>query len=318
MRVPTMLSEVDELPSVQLGDYTLRFELEDLTPFGKEVAKNELRETPEIKAKAVEELRELLKGQDELVVPLDNDDWLVRFLRPCKYYPKSALELIQRYYQFKVKHSDMYMDLSPSREVNIFKQNILAVFPNRDQLGRRILLLELGKPWKHKEVSLDEVFKGSVLFLEAAMLEPETQVHGAVVIFDMDGLTMQQAWQFTPPFAKRIVDWLQDAVPLRIKGIHIINQPKIFNIVFALFKPILREKLRTRIVFHGSDRESLYKHISKECLPPCYGGTVNAPRVQGEQWFELLLKCDGEYTAINKYGYVKQLEEIRNKKNRKK
>lgn len=57
-----MLSEVDELPSVQLGDYTLRFELEDLTPFGKEVATNELRETPEIKAKAIEELREMLKG----------------------------------------------------------------------------------------------------------------------------------------------------------------------------------------------------------------------------------------------------------------
>ncbi|EAT45365.1 AAEL003347-PC [Aedes aegypti] len=313
-----MLSEVDELPSIQLGDYTLRFELEDLTPFGKDVAKNELRESPELKAQAVEELREMLKGQDELVVPIDNDDWMVRFLRPCKYYPKSAYELIQRYYQFKVKHWDMYLDLSPSREVNIFKQNILSVFPNRDQLGRRILLLELGKPWKHKEVTLDEVFKGCVLFLEAAMLEPETQVNGAVVIFDMDGLTMQQAWQFTPPFAKRIVDWLQDAVPLRIKGIHIINQPKIFNVVFALFKPILRDKLRSRIVFHGTDRESLYKHIAKECLPPCYGGTVDAPRVQGEQWYELLLKCDDEYTAINKYGYIKQMDEFRNKKNKKK
>ncbi|XP_055636926.1 alpha-tocopherol transfer protein-like isoform X2 [Toxorhynchites rutilus septentrionalis] len=313
-----MLSEVDELPSIQLGDYVLRFELEDLTPAVKEVAKNELRETPEIKAKAVEELRELLRGQDELVVPLDNDDWMVRFLRPCKFYPQSAFELIQRYYQFKVKHFDMYNDLSPSREANIFNQNILAVFPNRDQLGRRILLLELGKTWKHKEVSLDEVFKGCVLFLEAAMLEPETQVNGAVVIFDMDGLSMQQAWQFTPPFAKRIVDWLQDAVPLRVKGIHIINQPKIFNVVFALFKPILREKLRNRIVFHGTDRESLYKHISKECLPPCYGGTVDAPRVQGEQWYELLLKCDNEYTAINKYGYLKQLDELRLKKSKKK
>jgi len=59
-------------------------------------------------------------------------------------------------------------------------------------------------------VTLDEVFKGAVLFLEAAMLEPETQICGAVVIFDMDGLSLQQTWQFTPPFAKRIVDWLQD------------------------------------------------------------------------------------------------------------
>uniref|UniRef100_A0A182NUH9 CRAL-TRIO domain-containing protein n=1 Tax=Anopheles dirus TaxID=7168 RepID=A0A182NUH9_9DIPT len=318
MRVPTMLSDVEELPSVQLGDYVLRFELEDLTPFGKEVAKNELRETPEIRTAAIEELRGLLKDVEGLVVPLDNDDWMIRFLRPCKFYAKSACELIQRYYQFKVKHWDMYNELMPSKEANIFKQNILAVFPNRDQLGRRVLLLELGKSWKHKEVTLDEVFKGCVLFLEAAMLEPETQVHGAVVIFDMDGLTLQQAWQFTPPFAMRIVDWLQDAVPLRIKGIHIINQPKIFNMVFALFKPFLREKLRSRIIFHGTDRESLYKQIAKECLPAVYGGTVDAPRVQGEQWYELLLKCDNEYKEINNYGYTKQLEELRSKKNKKK
>lgn len=51
---------------------------------------------------------------------------------------------IKRYYSFKVKHHDMYYGLMPSKEENIFKANVLTVFPNRDQLGRRILLLELG------------------------------------------------------------------------------------------------------------------------------------------------------------------------------
>ena len=67
----------------------------------------------------------------------------------------------------------------------------------------------LTEKWKPSKCSLDEVFKGCVLFLEAAMLEPETQICGAVVIFDMDGLSMQHVLQFTPSFANRIVDWLQ-------------------------------------------------------------------------------------------------------------
>lgn len=161
--------------------------------------------------------------------------------------------------------------------------------------------------WKHKECSLDEVFKGCVLFLEAATLEPETQVHGAVVIFDMDGLSLQQTWQFTPAFAKRIVDWLQDSVPMRIKGIHIVNQPKIFNIVFALFKPFLREKLRNRIYFHGTDLPALHKHIEPKYLPSAYGGTSQIPRVNGPEWYDMLRQTDKEYKAINSYGLKKHL-----------
>jgi hypothetical protein len=58
-----MLSDLEELPSVRLGEFILRFELEDLTPQGKEAARTELRETPEVKAKAVEELKKLLQGK---------------------------------------------------------------------------------------------------------------------------------------------------------------------------------------------------------------------------------------------------------------
>ncbi|XP_054742784.1 alpha-tocopherol transfer protein-like isoform X1 [Anastrepha obliqua] len=304
--VPTMLSDISALPSVQLGDFTLQFELGEPTERAKEVAIKELRESPEVKAEAVKELKRLMEAETDLLYPKDNDEWFVRFLRPCKFYPESARDLIKRYYSFKQKHANVYDGLVPSKEANIFQNNILTVFPNRDQCGRRILLLELGKRWKHKQVTLDEVFKGAVLFLEAAMLEPETQICGAIVIFDMDGLSLQQTWQFTPPFAKRIVDWLQDSVPLRVKAIHIVNQPKIFNVVFALFKPFLREKLRSRIYFHSTDRESLHKHISPKCLPATYGGDLELQRIDGGQWYELLLLCDNEYVAINSYGYKKK------------
>ncbi|XP_065164334.1 clavesin-1 isoform X3 [Atheta coriaria] len=302
----TMLSEMDVLPSIKIGDFVLSLEMEQLSPEMQEVARKELRETPENREEGITKLRELLKGETDLSCPYDNDAWLVRFLRPCKFYPESAHALVKRYYAFKVKHENVYKGLLPSTETNIFDHNILVVLPNRDQFGRRILIIELGKKWKHNKCSLDEVFKGVVLYLEAAMLEPQTQVAGAVVIFDMDGLTLQQTWQFTPPFAKRIVDWLQDAIPCRVKNLHIINQPYIFNMVFALFKPFLREKLKSRIIFHGTDRKSLYKYMDPKCLPSCYGGTLEIPRVNGSQWLELLQMCDEEYKKINSYGYKKK------------
>lgn len=303
-----LLSDLEELPNLKIGDYVLQLETNDLTPEVKEIARKELRETPEVCKEAVIALRDLLREETDLKCPLDNDAWLIRFLRPCKFYPESARDLVKRYYHFKQKHSNLYDGLVPSKNKNIFDHNILTVLPNRDQFGRRILILELGKKWKHNKVSLDEVYKGCVLFLEVAMLEPESQVAGAVVIFDMDGLSLQQVWQFTPPFAKKIVDLLQDAIALRVKNIHIVNQPYIFNMVFALFKPFLREKLRNRIIFHGSDRDSLHSYLNPKCLPAQYGGTLELPRIDGCQWYKLLCLCEKEFEAINSYGYKKDVE----------
>lgn len=82
-----MLSDLNELPAIKLtdkGDY-LRFELDSLTPFGREVAERELRETPEIKKKAIEELRSLLQGKiDFCLYPYDS---VIKFDR--KKIPKA-------------------------------------------------------------------------------------------------------------------------------------------------------------------------------------------------------------------------------------
>lgn len=64
-----MLSELDELPSIQLGDYTLRFELEELSKSGMETSERELRETQENKDYGIMELKKLLEqGNDTLFI----------------------------------------------------------------------------------------------------------------------------------------------------------------------------------------------------------------------------------------------------------
>lgn len=51
-----------QLPTVQIGDYNLHLELEDLSPEAREIARKELRETPDVSRDAVATLRDLLKG----------------------------------------------------------------------------------------------------------------------------------------------------------------------------------------------------------------------------------------------------------------
>lgn len=69
--------------------------------------------------------------------------------------------------------------------------------------------------------------------------------------------------------------------------------------VFALFKPFLNEKLKNRIIFHGTDQESLHKYISPKCLFPQYGGTLEMARIDGSKWLDYLLTCEKEFEGTS-------------------
>lgn len=53
---------------------------------------------------------------------------------------------VKNYYKFKIedKNKRFYENLKPSTEAIIFNHDIMTVLPNRDQHGRRMLLVETG------------------------------------------------------------------------------------------------------------------------------------------------------------------------------
>lgn len=57
-----LLSDLKELPTVQLGDFTLQLEVDDPTSEVLEIARKELRETPDLARESSDALKDLLKG----------------------------------------------------------------------------------------------------------------------------------------------------------------------------------------------------------------------------------------------------------------
>lgn len=57
------LSDLKELPTLTIGDLTIRLETEEPSTELKEIARKELRETSEVVESAKKELIELLKGK---------------------------------------------------------------------------------------------------------------------------------------------------------------------------------------------------------------------------------------------------------------
>ncbi|KAM3964719.1 clavesin-1 isoform 1-T2 [Aphomia sociella] len=279
----------------------------ELSPETRTVAEEELRETPERMREAIERLRELLKENDDLYYG-DDDEFLTIFLRPCKWYPESALALMRRVAEFRREHASLLDGLIPEHEKEAFTEHKIAnVLKGRDHKGRRVLLVNCGGVWDTKKVSADQIFRLFYLIHVASMLEPESQVRGCVVLMDYKDMGMAQVRAMSPSFSKRLLMFIQDAMPFRLKEIHFVNQPYVFNLVWTLFKPFIREKLKDRIYFHGSKMSSLHKYMAPSHLPADYGGELPAIDYSGINWYPVF-NDDLTMEHINKwnsYGFKK-------------
>jgi len=286
----------------------MSFALENqpLSDDAKTVAEKELRETPENVKKALEELKELLKNDPSLNFDTD-DEFLIIFLRPCKFYAKSAYELMKRIADFKEKHKALIGNLLPEDEKNSFiNYDVVNVLKNRDHKGRRVLIQNCGSKWDPSKVTADQVFRMLYLMHEAAVLEPETQVRGGVVIMDFDGLSTKQVMALTPSVSMRLLGFIQDAMPLRLKEVHIVKQPFIFNMVWTIFKPFIKEKLKGRLFFHGSKMASLHKHLDPANLPKNYGGELPEIDYTGANWYPTIENYMDHMKKMNACGLAKK------------
>lgn len=77
---------------MEISDFRIEIDPE-LSEETKEIARKELRECEEIAKEAEEELRKLIEQDEGFTFPED-PYFLKIFLRPCKYYPESAFNLV--------------------------------------------------------------------------------------------------------------------------------------------------------------------------------------------------------------------------------
>lgn len=162
----------------------------------------------------------------------------------------SILYLFQmrRIAEFKKNNMELLKGIMPDEERSGFiDHNIVNVLTNFDNKGRRVLIVNCGGPWDPKVVSSDQLFRIFYLVHLAAQLELVTQIRGVVVVMDFDGLSMKQIKALSPAFSKRLLTFIQEAMPLRLKEVHIIKQPYLFKLVWAFFKPFIQEKLKNRV-----------------------------------------------------------------------
>ncbi|TMW51818.1 hypothetical protein DOY81_003117 [Sarcophaga bullata] len=304
--------ELKRLPEIKCGEMIMKLDLGEPSETAKVKALKELRETSENRANGLRELKRLLEvncglllltAETNIKVPM-TDEWLMKYLRCCKFYPESARDLVIRNCKLYLKYPEVKSLLTLKKLKHaIYDHNLVYLMPQRDQHGRRIILSLAGKQWDTKFVTVDELYSASTLITELAHMEPETQINGLVYIIDLSELTFTKALQFTPTKVIRVLDFIQGNIPGRVKGLHIVNQPRIFQPIFSAAKAFFTTKYGSRIQMHGTNYESLHQYIAPECLPKRYGGLLDMELSYGRETYQLLEPFEDYFEELQTCGF---------------
>lgn len=213
-------------------------------------AVEELNEDPEKIEKELEAFREWIKKSPHITCRTDDDQFLINFLRVCKYRMERVKEKFDLYHTLKTHMPEFTRNRDPSNEkmLGLIRKGIAIPLPNLESPdGPRLFLYRLGCV-DPSETSIQDLIKvigilGELIFLD----DDNFIVAGQVGIFDYEGFTLSHLSLFNPVLLRKLTMIHQEGSALREQGTHLVNLPSIALTTFNLVLSFLKEKNRKRV-----------------------------------------------------------------------
>lgn len=169
--------------------------------------------------------------------------------------------------------------------------------------GRRVCVLR-GVTKDIATPNIDDCMKLVLMAGDIRLKEEQVGVAGDVYIFDASVATPGHFSKVSPAMVKKFLICVQEAYPVKLKEVHIVNVSPLVDTIINFVRPFLKEKIRQRIHFH-SNLDSLYKFVPQKMLPKEYGGDAGtSAELTGKLKFTYLRKKNNLTNFLIRYFFV--------------
>lgn len=280
-------------------DTPLQLACDEIPKFVEIIATKELGESETIRKKCLNDLKEKILSEKNLVSNTTTS-FLLQFLRARKFDTERAFALLKSYYKHRLKYPSLYKNYSPKGYLKVMTENLIKILDTRAEDGSAIYIARFGL-WNTENTSFEDLLGFGLLCNEKALEYPVTQICGITSIVDLKNLSWSHIFHTSLSSIQCFISASQDCFPIRHKAIHVINNTSLFSILFSMIKRFLSKKMVDRIYFHGDNLESLHQYVSPNVLPREFGGTQGT--FENENFYKSLLDSEEEFIQRNKYGY---------------
>lgn len=230
----------------------------------------ELKKNSELKKDDVQMLREWCAKQPHL--PKIEDQELALFLHSNYYRLEPTKSTIETYYTIRTHVPEFFSNRDPlgTKELRKSFQTLTCmVLDGHTREGHKIIYGRLidFEPSNY-------VYNDGMKYLNMVIdlwLRTEGTTAGHVILFDTKNVAFGHVGRLSPMGLKKFLVYLQDALPVRLKGLHFMNTSSVMDVILNMMKPFMKKELMDMLHMHSTS-ESLDKFIPLDVLPNEVGG----------------------------------------------
>ncbi|KFB43463.1 AGAP004763-PA-like protein [Anopheles sinensis] len=253
----------------------------------KDVAKRELNEDESQIESHLLVVRTWL-AERGLQCEIVDDQFLIAFLRGCKFSLEKVKKKILLFHEIRYQLPQVIQNRDPEDEkvIKVIRMGVAVPLPSTTKpTDPKLFIIRVGH-FDTAQCSFADVMKVGTMINDILMREDDQMVIcGMILVLDLKGVSAGHLMQLEIELLRKIAILNQDASPLRMQGIHILNPPTGANIALNIFNGLLSEKNRHKRIFsHDNGLESLHQHFSPELLPKEYGGNLESIDNIIKQW----------------------------------
>lgn len=207
------------------------------------------------------------------------DEQILLFLHSNYYSIERTKETIENYYTFRTHAPEIYFNREYKKDLSaILKVIHLAPIPlkYRTPLGYNMVYLRL-REYEASKFDFTNAVKAAVAMLDFE-IATNPLMEGFLLIFDMKHFTLGHVARITLSTLKKIMMYIQEAMPIRLKGLHVLNTFPLINQILALVKPLMKQELQDMLYLHTpAELEDFnQRFVPRKLMPSDYGGDLDS------------------------------------------
>ncbi|KAJ0175101.1 hypothetical protein K1T71_009242 [Dendrolimus kikuchii] len=225
-------------------------------------------------------IREWLSKEDFL--PQDFDDMMIKkFLHSCYGSLEQTKKCIEKFCTSRSNLIEMYTDRDPTSKKLKTAFSITSI--STYMAGNNELLIhQLDDPYL-ENFEFYDVLKSFLIQADYWLQKVPNFPDGHICLLDIQHYNLKIISKSNIFYFNKFLIYLLEAMPVRLKEIHVFNCPIYYDRLYCLVKTVLPQYIRDLVRFHPNV-ESLHKEINKKYLPIELGGEAPSMKEQQAYW----------------------------------